>query len=340
MTSNNKYCNQAPDQEMDNPGNTPKEDSSCLGEAVIFIVALLIAFLLFPLLRSIIPAFNWWFDIDRYIEFALLTVLIEGILTSVKWMVYVLVVLSVGILTVGSFIDGGYGFKDVTRDYAVLYQNIKTKTDYSPNIPSRKKIPVEKVKFIPSSSRMNYRQEIRNAADYNNEIVRDWAVRQTTHTPFRECASQQKSMEMLSIIHSFAIFKSINNQWNYVKDPTGHEFFSKASSTIKNQKNGFFSGDCDDHAILMAACMESVGADARIVLTQTHAYPELNLGKRQNAEIAIYWLRELFPSASNASLHYHTDENGNYWLNMDYTAKYPGGKFLGDDASYVDIIYL
>ena len=317
------------------PDNTPKEEeSSCLGEAVIFILALFIAFLLFPLLRSIIPAFNWWLDIDRGIEFILLTTLIEGILTSVKWMVYVLVFLSVVFLTIGSFTDRGYGFKDVARDYVVLYKNIKT--DFSPNIPSKKEIPVDKVRIIPKNSRTIYQQEIRNAADYGNEVVRNWSAQQTTNAPFCDCASQQKSVELMSIIHSFAIFQSINSQWKYVQDPKGQEFFSKASMTIKNQKNGKFTGDCDDHAILMAACMESVGADARIVLTQNHAYPELNLGKRKNAEIAIYWLRELFPNVKE--VHWHTDKEDNYWLNMDYTAKHPGGKFLGDDGSYVDII--
>ncbi len=335
------YRNQAVGQKSETPDNTPKQKNpSCLGEAIIFFLAMLIAFLLFPLVRSVIPAFNWWMDIDRFIELVLLSALIEFILTKIKWMVYVLVALSIGFLAIGSFIDGGYGFKDVATDYAVLYQNIKTKTDYSPNIPSKKKIPVEKVKFIPNILKANYRQEIRNAADFNNGIVRDWAVQQTTQTPFYECASQQKSVELMSVIQSFAIFKSINSHWNYVPDPKGQEYFSKASRTIANRdkEKGLFSGDCDDHAILMAACLKSVGADARIVLTKDHAYPELNLGKRNNAEIASYYLRKLFPSAK--TIHYHTDKEGNYWLNMDYTAKHPGGKFLNDDKNIVEFINL
>lgn len=329
------------DQETEAPDTAPKEDnSSCLGEAVIFILAMLIAFLLFPLVRSVIPAFNWWMDIDRFIELVLLSALIEFILTKIKWMVYVLVALSIGFLTIGSFIDGGYGFKDVATDYAVLYHNIKTKTDYSPNIPSRKKISVDQIKVIPANIGTNYRKALQNAADHDNEIVRNWAVKQTTQATFSECGSQQRSVEMMSVIYSFAIFKSINSQWQYVPDPKGKEYFSKASETIKNEKNGKFTGDCDDHAILMAACMESVGADARIVLTQTHAYPELKLGDRQNAEQAFYWIRKLFPSAQKAKLYYHTDSEGNYWLNMDYTAKHPGGKFLDKNANYVDIIDL
>lgn len=325
------------------PDNTPKQKNpSCLGEAIFFILSMIIAFLLFPLVRSIIPAFNWWHDIDRIIEIALLSVLIEAILKKLNWMAYVLIALPIVFLTIGSFINGGYGFKDVTIDYLVWYHSVKNKTDYSPNIPSKKNISVENVKFIPNNLKTNYRQEIRNAADFNNGIVRDWAVQQTTQTPFYECASQQKSVELMSVIQSFAIFKSINSHWNYVPDPKGQEYFSKASRTIANRdkEKGLFSGDCDDHAIMMAACMEAVGADARIVLTQNHAYPELKLGDRYNAELAFYWIRKLFPSAQKATLHYHTDKEGNYWLNMDYTAKHPGGKFLHDDEIIVDIINL
>ncbi len=333
--NNDEYRRQAAGQETRIPNNTPKEDSSCLGETVILLLSMLFAFIFFPLLRSVIPAFHWWGDIDRILELILLSALIEFILTKVKWMVYVFVALSIGFLIM-------YGFKDVTRDYAVAFHNIKTKTNYSSNIPLKKKIPVEKVKFIPNNLKTNYRQEIRNAADYNNSIVHDWAVRQTTQTPFYECANQQKSMEMRSVIQSFAIFKSINSRWNYVPDPKGQEYFSKASRTIANRdkEKGLFSGDCDDHAIMMAACLESVGADARIVLTKDHAYPELKLGKQKYAEIAVYWLRQLFPSAEEADIHYHTDKEGNYWLNMDYTAKHPGGKFLHDDKIIVDIINL
>ncbi|MBP5556120.1 MAG: transglutaminase domain-containing protein [Bacteroidales bacterium] len=337
------YRNQAVGQKSETPDNTPKQKNpSCLGEAIFFILSMIIAFLLFPLVRSIIPAFNWWHDIDRIIEIALLSVLIEAILKKLNWMAYVLIALPIVFLTIGSFINGGYGFKDVTIDYLVWYHSVKNKTDYSPNIPSKKNISVENVKFIPNNLKTNYRQEIRNAADFNNGIVRDWAVQQTTQTPFYECASQQKSVELMSVIQSFAIFKSINSHWNYVPDPKGQEYFSKASRTIANRdkEKGLFSGDCDDHAIMMAACMEAVGAGARIVLTQNHAYPELKLGDRHNAELAFYWIRKLFPSAQKATLHYHTDREGNYWLNMDHTANHPGGKFLNDDKNIVEFINL
>jgi hypothetical protein len=30
-------------------------------------------------------------------------------------------------------------------------------------------------------------------------------------------------------------------------------------------------------------------------------------------------------------LHYHIDERGQIWFNLDYTAKYPGGPFLSEE---------
>ena len=39
-----------------------------------------------------------------------------------------------------------------------------------------------------------------------------------------------------------------------------------------------------------------------------------------------------FPLESNKkAIHYHIDERGNIWLNLDYTAKYPGGPFMHEE---------
>ena len=92
----------------------------------------------------------------------------------------------------------------------------------------------------------------------------------------------------------------------------------------------------------MAACIQAVGAKSRIILScdsnSGHAYPELYLGSRNNAQTAFFLITKLFPEARDAEFKYHQDGNGDYWLNMDYTAHYPGGKFLQD--SIVTIINL
>jgi hypothetical protein len=49
-----------------------------------------------------------------------------------------------------------------------------------------------------------------------------------------------------TLIQCFAVFKEIN-RWNYVSDPKT-ETIATASESLS-----YFSGDCDDHSILMAA---------------------------------------------------------------------------------------
>jgi hypothetical protein len=42
--------------------------------------------------------------------------------------------------------------------------------------------------------------------------------------------------------------------------------------------------------------------------------------------------KRLFPNESkHQAIHYHIDERGNVWLNLDYTAKYPGGPFMKEE---------
>ena len=47
---------------------------------------------------------------------------------------------------------------------------------------------------------------------------------------------------------------------------------------------------------------------------------------------------KLFPEQSRGrTIHYHKDEDGKIWINLDYTAGYPGGKFMGNDV--IECIY-
>jgi transglutaminase-like putative cysteine protease len=124
------------------------------------------------------------------------------------------------------------------------------------------------------------------------------------------------------------VFKEINNNWNYVSDPKGREYIASASESVK-----YLSGDCDDHSILMAACIRSIGGIPRLIHTDGHIYPEILIGNKVDLETINYLVKKvLFPDESKGkSLHYHIDERGNIWLNLDYTAKYPGGPFMNEE---------
>ena len=95
----------------------------------------------------------------------------------------------------------------------------------------------------------------------------------------------------------------------------------------------------DDHSILMAAAVKSIGGIPRLVYTNGHIYPELLIGNKKDLDHISKLIHEkLFPKESNRrTIHYHQDEDGNIWVNLDYTAGYPGGKFMGEEV--IECIY-
>jgi hypothetical protein len=83
----------------------------------------------------------------------------------------------------------------------------------------------------------------------------------------------------------------------------------------------------------MAACIKAIGGTPRIIHTGGHLYPEMLIGSQKDLEIATYYIKEvLFAKEShNQQIHYHIDERGQIWLNLDYTATYPGGKSMSEE---------
>jgi hypothetical protein len=154
--------------------------------------------------------------------------------------------------------------------------------------------------------------------------VRNFALYATTKH-FRDVKGFNENRKM---IQCFAVFKEIKNNWNYVNDPKGREYIAYASESLQH-----FSGDCDDHAVLMAASIKAIGGTPRIIHTGGHLYPEMLIGNKSDLETAIYLIKEvLFVNESkDKDIHYHIDERGNIWLNLDYTAKYPGGPFMKEE---------
>ncbi len=308
---------------------------------IFYFSAFLITVPIFPFIYRLIPDFNWngW---DRILEFVLLYIGVAAVLSIRWWIDLVAFVVMIAILTVGTVKGNGYGFKQLFQDYAVFKHAREHKNDIVKYDKPPKPVRVPQKNDIYKQNLEPYalfKKKIEIAVDYTNPIVRDFAVRQTTEEPFAKIGAEQRSEDIMKIVHAFAVFKTINNNWKYVHDPRCFEYNSKASETITNSSNGKFTGDCDDHAILMAACVQAVGAKARIVISTSHAYPELFLGSLQNAETANYLIDKLFPQyRGKRDFNYHVDNNGDYWLNLDYTDHYPGAKFMQD--SIVTIINL
>lgn len=130
-----------------------------------------------------------------------------------------------------------------------------------------------------------------------------------------------------TLIQAFSIFRSINSRWRYVSDVKGGEYFAPPRESIE-----LMAGDCDDHALLMAASIKAIGGEVRLVRTTGHVYPELKVGDDAAMERAAQLIRKhLFTrEVGDAALYHHTDSDGQHWINLDYTRSYPGGELMNE----------
>lgn len=278
---------------------------------IIFVLNILIAIPVFIIIHQNIIDPNWYFHIDRILLFILVVVIIQLVLRLMKTIIILCIALYLMALIYGSLF-GNYGFNSVFEDYRSMVYSMSED-------PNPQDIIISKLLPFPNKSK------ILNAIEYDNPKVRNFALLATTKY-FRNVKGYSEYRRQ---IQSFAVFKEIQRRWNYVSDPKGKEYIARATESLIH-----FSGDCDDHAILMAACVRAVGGTPRLIHTGGHIYPEVLIGnKKADLEAINYLIKEvLFKQESKGKeLHYHIDERGQIWLNLDYTATYPGGPFMSEE---------
>lgn len=129
------------------------------------------------------------------------------------------------------------------------------------------------------------------------------------------------------LVRYLSLFKHINSQFRYVQDPQKNEYYASPMETIANG----LAGDCDDHTILMISALNSIGAKTRMVLTEEHVYPELYCGSKQDFLKLQNAIIDLFPQENFSGLYYR-EENGSFWINLDYSARHPGGPYVNNKA--------
>ncbi len=277
---------------------------------IILALNVLIAVPVFIILHQNLIDPEWPMHADRILIFILLIVVIQLLLRMLKTVIIVCLFLYLCILIYGTLF-GQYGFRSVYEDYqAMIYTMVDN--------PNPQDIIISKLLPFPNKS------QIIDAVEYNNPQVRNFALLATTKH-FKDVKGYQQQRKM---IQCFAVFKEIRNRWNYVNDPKGREYIAHATESLQH-----FSGDCDDHAILMSACIRAIGGTPRIIHTGGHLYPEMLVGTKADLENANYLIKEvLFVNESRGKeIHYHIDERNQVWLNLDYTATFPGGPFMSEE---------
>lgn len=277
---------------------------------IIMLLSLLIAIPIFIILHQNLIDLEWPFNLDRIIIFILLFAAIFFLLMYLRTIIILCIAVYILVLIYGSVI-GNYGFSEISEDYNSM---IYTMSDN----PFPQDIVVAKLLPFPNKSK------ILNAIEYQNPRVRNFAIMATT----KHFKGIRGYSDYRTIIQCFAVFKEINGRWNYVNDPKDGDYIAKASESLD-----YFSGDCDDHSILMAAAVRSIGGTPRLIHTKGHIYPEILIGSSIDLEKVNYLIKNvLFVKESQGKkIHYHIDERGQIWMNLDYTATYPGGPFMYEE---------
>jgi len=277
---------------------------------VIFLLNILIAIPIFIIAHQNLINPEWWLHIDRILLFLIILIAIQLALRLLKTVIIICVFLYLIALVWGTLF-GGYGFNAVYEDYRSM---VYTMADD----PNPQDIIISKLLPFPNKAK------IIDAVNFDNPKVRNFALMATT----KHFTNVKGFREYRRIIQCFAVFTEVRNRWNYVNDPKGQEYIAHASESLQH-----FSGDCDDHAILMSALVRAVGGTPRIIHTGGHLYPEMLIGNKADLENINYLIKEvLFVEESRGKeVHYHIDERGQIWLNLDYTAKYPGGPFMSEE---------
>lgn len=297
----------------DASAGSPDKGQGLAHGVIIYLVALILTLPLFILVyphlpRWVLPVGHGW-RFDHLIALVVILVAFIILVRRFQLAVYTLLVVGLGSLTVTS-LTGRYGFRDVYRDYAQFLGSLRQNTEPLPMM-------------LQGEGPFAGAEEVQSRIDYRSPAVRSFAVRAAT-TWFTDVDIRSNEA---TLVQCFSVFKVINSSWRYVSDVKGGEYFATASESAD-----LLAGDCDDHAILMAACIKAIGGEARLVRTTGHIYPELKVGDARAMDRAAYLIREmLFPdTAEHATLFYHTDQNGDRWINLDYTRAYPGGEVMDE----------
>lgn len=277
---------------------------------IIFVLNVLIAIPLFIIIHQNLMDLNWPYQTDRILIFIVLITIIQLILNALKRITLISILLYLFSLIYGTLV-GNYGFNRVFEDYRAMIFAMQQN-------PNPQDIIVSKLLPFPNKTR------VLKAIEFTNPKVRNFALYATTKH-FSDFKTNEKNRKL---VQCFAVFKEIKTRFNYVNDPKGREYIAKASETLEH-----FSGDCDDHAILMAASIRAIGGTPRLIHTGGHIYPEILIGNNAELEMAILLIKDkLFVKESaDKQIHYHIDERGQIWLNLDYTARYPGGPFMSEE---------
>lgn len=282
--------------------------------AISIVFGVLTVLPLAPIINRYIPPImvgDWNFDL-------LVSVLLAGLFIFIIVRIFHFLVIPVLLLFVAvilyNTITNGRTIGTVITDYQVM-----VKSNWGKKEQKETNLTIMPSFFGGPLARTV--KALQSKVDYRDSVVRNFAV-----------ASSLKHFNDFHakfgpIVRAFSVFKTINSEFKYVADSQRDEYFATPRETILNG----MGGDCDDHSILMVSALKAIGVHARMVLTEGHLYPEIFCGDEKNFEKVNSAIMSLFSKEVKGNIYYH-EENGTYWLNLDYSARHPGGPYVSDKA--------
>lgn len=280
---------------------------------VVYVVALLLSLPLFIIIDAFVP--EWIVPvgdgvrIDRPLVFLAVLMAFAVLVGRSRAWLYPALLLALVVLSITT-VTGMYPFGRAYEAYAGLLRRLQ---ETAAGIP----MAADRARPFHDADRL------RALIDPFDPVVRAAAVRMAT-AHFTSVKVRDKEH---TLVQAFSIFRSINGNWRYVSDVKGGEYFATPQESLE-----LMAGDCDDHALVMAACIKAIGGEVRLVRTTGHVHPELKIGDDAAMERAAMLIRkQLFTREVGAApLYHHTDSDGQHWINLDYTRAYPGGELMNE----------
>jgi hypothetical protein len=293
-------------QAQDKYGHTRK--------VLLVLLSILAVIPLAPLINRYIPPLvlgNWNLDLT-------VSIILAATLTFLTLRLFRFLLLpAVGLLIlvlIYNQLTNGYGFGNMIRDYKSMVQNNWGKKE-------QKEIDLVLRPTFFDGPLTKTVKALQSKVQPTDSVVRNWAVKYSLES-FDEYYPKYGSQVRL-----LSLFRHINSNFKYVSDSERDEYFATAKETIQNG----LGGDCDDHTLLMVTCMKAIGAHCRMILTDGHLYSELLCGDEKQFEMMQQAVIHLFGNEAIDNMYYH-EQNGQYWINLDYTARYPGGPYVSETA--------
>ncbi|HTF29603.1 MAG TPA: transglutaminase family protein [Flavitalea sp.] len=281
---------------------------------ILIVTGLLTILPLAPVINRYLPPVllgSWNFDL-------IISLLLAGLLTWLVLRVFrfllIPAIVFLGIVLFYNQLTNGYGFKSMLNDYRSMVEN-----NWGNNDKKEKNLVVTASFFDGPLTKTV--KALQSKVDYRDSVVRNFAVKHSLDY------FDEFHMKYGSMVRLLSLFKYINSTFKYVSDSERDEYFATPRETILNG----LGGDCDDHTLLMVSCLKAIGGHLRMVLTEGHLYPEMLCGDKKSFERMQQAIVYLFGNEAIDNMYYH-EQNGQYWINLDYSAKYPGGPYVSEIA--------